>query len=84
MRQMDSRFERPKAVVTCFLKYRPISLSIADFCKALRLQAAVSVTPGTEFGAQFTQSFRVNFSQDHAAAVAAMQRIVQIVDRYRQ
>ena len=61
-----------------------ISLNIADVCKALRLQAAVSVTPGTEFGPQFTQSFRVNFSQDHAAAVAAMHRIVQIVDRYRQ
>jgi aspartate/methionine/tyrosine aminotransferase len=67
-----------------FPKIPPISIGIADFCKALRLQAAVSVTPGTEFGPQFTQSFRVNFSQDHAAAVAAMHRIVQIVDRYRQ
>jgi len=61
-----------------------VCLTISDLSKALRFQAAVSVTPGTEFGPQFTQSFRVNFSQDHAAAVAAMQRIVQIVDRYRQ
>lgn len=62
----------------------PISVSNSDFCKALRLQAAVSVTPGTEFGPQFTQSFRINFSQDHTAAVAAMHRITKIVDRYRQ
>lgn len=61
-----------------------INLDIVSFCKALRLQASVSVTPGTEFGPQFTSSIRMNFSQDHAAAVAAIHRIVEIVDRYRQ
>ncbi len=61
----------------------PIGLDIVDFSKALRLQAAVGVTPGTEFGPQFTSSFRVNFSQDHEAAVAAMQRTVELVERYR-
>lgn len=61
----------------------PLRLGIADFCKALRLQAAVSVTPGTEFGPAFTRSFRINFSQDHAAAVAAIERTIEVVDRYR-
>lgn len=61
----------------------PIRLDIGSFSKALRLQAGVSVTPGTEFGPQFTDSFRINFSQNHAAAVAAMQRTVELVERYR-
>lgn len=60
----------------------PVKLDIVSFCKALRLQAGVSVTPGIEFGPQFTQHFRVNFSQDHAAAVAAMRRVVAIAERY--
>jgi aspartate/methionine/tyrosine aminotransferase len=80
----DFKVRAPEGGSYLFPQIPMISLSITDFCKALRLQAAVSVTPGTEFGPQFTQSFRVNFSQDHAAAVAAMQRIVQVVDRYRQ
>ena len=66
-----------------FPKIPEIDLDILDFTRALRLQAAVSVTPGTEFGPQFTDSFRVNFSQDHAAAVLAMRRTIEIVDRYR-
>ena len=61
----------------------PISLSISDFVRVLRVQAGVSVTPGTEFGSEFTGSFRINFSQNHGAAVAAMERLVMIVDRYR-
>jgi aspartate/methionine/tyrosine aminotransferase len=61
----------------------PIRLDIGTFSKALRLQAGVSVTPGTEFGPGFSSSFRINFSQSHEAAVAAMQRTVELVDRYR-
>lgn len=60
-----------------------IDLGILDFTKVLRLQAGVSVTPGIEFGPQFTASFRINFSQDHEAAVAAIQRTIEIVNRYR-
>lgn len=60
-----------------------LRLGIVDFCKALRLQAGVSVTPGTEFGPAFTRSFRINFSQDREAAVAAMRRTIEVVDRYR-
>jgi len=66
-----------------FPKTPPISLGIDDLCRALRLQAAVSVTPGSEFGPQFTQSFRINFSQDHAAAVDAIRRAIEVIGRYR-
>ena len=62
----------------------PVRLDIVSFSKALRLQAGVSVTPGIEFGPQFTEHFRVNFSQDHEAAVAAMHRVVEIAERYRR
>lgn len=61
-----------------------VDLDIVSLSKALRLQAAVSVTPGVEFGPRFTRSFRINFSQDHDAAVAAIWRIVEIVERYRR
>jgi len=54
-----------------------------DFARVLRLHAGVTVTPGTEFGPQFTDSFRINFSQDHQAAVAAILRTIEMVGRYR-
>lgn len=60
-----------------------IDLSILDFTKVLRMQTGVCVTPGIEFGPQFTDSFRINFSQDHEAAVAAIRRTIEIVNRYR-
>jgi aspartate/methionine/tyrosine aminotransferase len=66
-----------------FPKMPKIDLNILDFTRALQLQAAVSVTPGMEFGPHFTDCFRINFSQDHGAAVAAVRRTVEIVDRYR-
>jgi aspartate/methionine/tyrosine aminotransferase len=48
----------------------------------LRLQAGVTVTPGAEFSPHTTSSIRLNFSQDHTAAVAAAHRIVKMVKRY--
>ena len=66
-----------------FPKIPAIELGIQDFTRVLRLQAGVSVTPGTEFGPQFTDSFRINFSQDHAAAVAAIRRTIELINRYR-
>lgn len=56
---------------------------IKDFTKILRIQAAVTVTPGTEFGPQFTDCFRLNFSQDPKKAHDAIVRTLQIIDRYR-
>lgn len=52
------------------------------FVRLLRSQANVTVTPGAEFGLDSTNSIRLNFSQNHDAAVAAAHRIVELVERY--
>lgn len=59
-----------------------LDVPINEFVKILRLQADVTVTPGTEFGPQFTDSFRINFSQDHKAAVDAIERVIKVVKEY--
>ncbi|MFC3321663.1 pyridoxal phosphate-dependent aminotransferase [Mesorhizobium cantuariense] len=61
----------------------PLSVAGNDFVRILRLQAGIIVTPGTEFSPFSESSVRLNFSQDHAAAVAACERLVALVDRYR-
>ena len=61
-----------------------LDVSINEFVKILRLQAGVIVTPGTEFGPQFADSFRINFSQNHKDAVSAIERVVKIVGLYRK
>lgn len=66
-----------------FPRIKGLTIPIQEFVKILRAQAAVIVTPGTEFGPQFTDSFRINFSQDHDAAVEAMDRIIQVAKEYR-
>lgn len=66
-----------------FPKMPPLTISIQEFVKVLRLQASVIVTPGTEFGPQFTNHIRLNFSQDHEAAVDAVKRIIQVAEEYR-
>ncbi|WP_417607648.1 pyridoxal phosphate-dependent aminotransferase [Primorskyibacter flagellatus] len=53
------------------------------FVRLLRSQANVTVTPGAEFGPNSANSIRLNFSQNHDAAVAAAHRIVELVERYR-
>ena len=60
-----------------------LAVSGGDFVKILRVHAGVTVTPGTEFGPQFTSSFRINFSQDRRAALAAVDRITTMIERYR-
>lgn len=54
------------------------------FVRLLRVQAGVTVTPGSEFAPHTASSIRLNFSQDHAASVAAAHRIVEMVERYRR
>ncbi|HWP51469.1 MAG TPA: pyridoxal phosphate-dependent aminotransferase [Clostridia bacterium] len=66
-----------------FVTIPELEVTLLQFIKLLRAQAAVTVTPGIEFGPQFTTSFRMNFSQDHKAAVAAAHRIVTMIERYR-
>lgn len=67
-----------------FVTLPELDVSIGDFVKIVREMAAVTVTPGTEFGPQYTNSFRINFSQDHKAAVDAAKRLLTIMERYRK
>ena len=65
-----------------FPQLPPLRVDLKQFVTALRVQANVIVTPGTEFG-PYKDSIRINFSQDHRAAVDAVARIAQMVERYR-
>ena len=75
---------RPEGGSYIFPRVEGLSVPIVDFVKILRKQAAVTVTPGTEFGPSFTDCFRLNFSQDAAAAHDAVVRIIQMIERYRK
>lgn len=66
-----------------FPKLPRLVLPMPDFVKVLRHQAAVTVTPGTEFGPNSVDSFRINFSQDRVMAVHAMRRAADMIERYR-
>jgi aspartate/methionine/tyrosine aminotransferase len=80
----DVKVRTPEAGSYLFPTIPELDVTIHEFVKILRLQAEVTVTPGTEFGAQFTHNFRINFSQDHQAAVAAIERVAQMIERCRQ
>ena len=66
-----------------FLRLPKLKVTIGQFVKLCRAQAAVTVTPGTEFGPQFTDWVRLNFSQDHRAAVDAVDRLCRMAQRYQ-
>jgi aspartate/methionine/tyrosine aminotransferase len=84
LRAIDGAFARtPQAGSYLFPRLPALSVSHADFVKILRLQAGVVVTPGTEFSPHAGDSVRLNFSQDHKAAVAAVERLAALVERYR-
>lgn len=61
-----------------------MDVSMNDFAKIVRKLTGVAITPGTEFGPQFTNSFRVNFSQDHDKAIDAISRVLKVMERYRK
>ena len=65
-----------------FIKITNLKVGILEFVKILRIQANVIVTPGTEFGSQFIDSFRINFSQDHQSAIDGIKRTIQVIERY--
>ena len=67
-----------------FVELPKLDVDIQEFTRILREQANVVVTPGTEFGPEFTRHFRINFSQDHDAAVDAVKRIMTMTERYRK
>ena len=76
-------FRATEAGSYVFVTMPRLVVTLEQFIKLLRKQAAVTVTPGTEFGPQFTNSFRMNFSQDHQAAAEASRRVVAMIERYR-
>lgn len=73
----------PEAGSYLFPRLPKLSIPLHAFVRALRTQAAVTVTPGTEFSPLASDSIRLNFSQNHAAAVKAVGRIVELIARYR-
>jgi len=83
-RTADFPTATPQAGSYLFPKLPPLDVDASTFVRLLRHQANVTVTPGTEFAPGFGDSIRLNFSQDHAAAVAAAGRIVKMVEIYRK
>ncbi len=73
----------PEAGSYLFPRLPELSVSLHDFVRYLRTQAGVTVTPGTEFSPYSGDSIRLNFSQNHQAAVEAVKRIAQLIERYR-
>jgi aspartate/methionine/tyrosine aminotransferase len=72
----------PEAGSYLFPRLPKLSLPLHGFVRALRVQAGVTVTPGTEFSPETTDSIRLNFSQNHDAAVKAVERLAQMIERY--
>ncbi|GAA4334435.1 pyridoxal phosphate-dependent aminotransferase [Variovorax defluvii] len=73
----------PEAGSYLFPRLPALSVGLLDFVRILRHQAGVTVTPGTEFSPLCTDSVRLNFSQNHEAAVQAIERTAELVNRYR-
>jgi aspartate/methionine/tyrosine aminotransferase len=72
----------PEAGSYLFPHLPALSVTTEEFVKLLRLQARVTVTPGAEFSPNHEQSIRLNYSQDHRNAVAAVERLVELAGRY--
>lgn len=79
----DGHVRTPDAGSYVFPTLPALTITPGQFVTALRQQAGVTVTPGTEFSPHTADSVRLNFSQDHTAAVAAVQRLIALVERYR-
>lgn len=77
------RVRTPEAGSYVFPRLPKLAVSTPEFVRILRLQAGVTTTPGLEFGPNNLDSVRLNFSQDHRAAVAAVERMLELVERYR-
>lgn len=80
-REAGLKVRIPQAGSYLFPGLPALRVSLQDFVRLLRHQANVTVTPGTEFGPHHS-NIRLNFSQDHKAAVAAGERIVEMARRY--
>lgn len=82
----DGEFEVRTAEAGSYLFPRipHLNIPIEELARILRAQAGVIVTPGTEFGSEFSDSFRINFSQNHALAVKAIDRVIKVVKEYQK
>jgi aspartate/methionine/tyrosine aminotransferase len=83
-RAADFLTATPQAGSYLFPQLPTLDVEPYTFVRLLRHQAGVTVTPGTEFAPGYSDSIRLNFSQDHAAALAAAGRIVKMVEIYRK
>jgi len=83
-RAADFLTATPQAGSYLFPQLPPLDVEPNMFVRLLRHQAGVTVTHGTEFAPGYSDSIRLNFSQDHAAAVTAAGRIVKMVEGYRK
>ena len=83
-RAADCLTATPQAGSYIFPQLPPLDVEPNLFVQLLRHQAGVTVTPGTEFAPGYSDSIRLNFSQDPSAAVAAAERIVKMTERYRK
>ncbi|MEO7360135.1 MAG: pyridoxal phosphate-dependent aminotransferase [Gemmatimonadaceae bacterium] len=77
------RVRTPQAGSYLFPRLPELGIAYHTFVRALRVQAGVTVTPGTEFSPDTGESIRLNFSQNHEASVQAATRIAQLADRYQ-
>ena len=73
----------PEAGSYVFPRLPRLTIPHPEFVRLLRHQAEVIVTPGTEFSPHAADSIRLNFSQAHDAAAAAVTRIAAMIERYR-
>lgn len=73
----------PQAGSYLFPRLPKLRTPLLAFIRVLRLQANVTVTPGTEFSPHADDSVRLNFSQNHDAAIAAVERIATMVEKHR-
>ncbi|MGI9134597.1 MAG: pyridoxal phosphate-dependent aminotransferase [Rhodoferax sp.] len=73
----------PDAGSYLFARLPALAVGLHDFVRILRRQGGVTVTPGTEFSPEADHIIRLNFSQNHPAAVAVIGRATQLIERYR-
>jgi len=73
----------PQAGSYLFPQLPQLRTPLQAFIRTLRSRANVTVTPGTEFSPHAGDSIRLNFSQNHEAAVEAVRRIATAIDEQR-
>jgi aspartate/methionine/tyrosine aminotransferase len=75
-----ARVRSPEGGSYLFVQLPPLRIPVPEFLHTLAQRDGVMVTPGTEFGPGFDDFFRINFSQDAEAAVAAVERLVTLAN----